>query len=206
MQPKLILSAAAGLVMVASAAFAQTTPAAPAPAAQGPLQHPVLRMGGHWDPADMQKHLAQMCQDRYAKAVGHLAELETKLNLAGKQKPLFDRWKDSILSAAKARVADCQAFKMPDREASIVDHVKMHEKMLQARLDIIKAQMPALEALNASLNEDQQKIFKRDAMEVMMERRGDMMHHMRFEGMRGNHMPMMDGRGDRAMPPPAPAN
>ena len=55
----------------------------------------------HFDKADMEKHMAQMCQNHYAKAVGKLAELEVKLDLTAKQKPLYERWKGNLLSAAK---------------------------------------------------------------------------------------------------------
>jgi len=187
----------AGLGLAMSAALAQS--AAPAPsAAPGPMP---MR---HFDRAEMQKHIGEMCQNRYAGAVGHLASLEVRLDLTAVQKPLFNRWRDSILSAAKERVADCQNFKLPDEKLSIVDHAKMHEKMLQARLDILKAQMPALEALNASLTDDQQRIFRHAAMHVMMEHRGGMMGGM--HGMRGGPMFMMRRGGDDGMPPPPPAN
>jgi hypothetical protein len=156
----------------------------------------------HFDKADMAKHITEMCQDRYAKAVGNLAELETKLNLSAMQKPLFERWRDSILTSAKAHVAECTSFKPPEGELSIVDHVKMHQKMLQAHLDIIKAQMPSLEALNASLSADQQKTFSRSAMKLMMHDRMGMMRGM--HGMHGNRMWMHHGDDDDGpMPPPA---
>ena len=202
MQPRIVLSALAGLAMAASGAFAQATPPAP----PGPMMHMK-----HFDKADMEKHMAQMCQDHYAKAVGKLAELEVRLDLTAKQKPLYERWKGTLLSAAKDRVNDCTTMKMPDHDMSLVDHMKMHVKMLQAHLDIIKAQMPALEALNATLSDEQQETFKHSAMEMMMQGRMGMMRH----GMRG-----MDGdHGDRGMmrhhggddddmpaPPPPPAN
>ena len=204
MQPRIILSALAGLTMAASGAFAQTTPPAPPSAA------PMMQMK-HFDKADMEKHMARMCQNHYAKAVGKLAELEVKLDLTAKQKPLFERWKGTVLSTAKDRVNDCTTMKMPDHDMSLVDHMKMHVKMLQAHLDVIKTQMPALEALNASLTDEQQKTFKHSAMEMVMQGRMGMMRH----GMHGMHG--MDGdRGmmrhhggdddDMPAPPPPPAN
>lgn len=200
MQFRMFVPAMAGLAMTASAAFAQGAPA-PQPAGQpGPM------MGmRHMDPAEMQKHMAQMCQDHYAHAVGKVAELEARLNLTAAQKPLFERWKSSILSAAKDRVNDCQNLKMPERPISVVEGAKMHQKMLEAQLTILKAQMPALEALNASLSEEQQKVFRREAMEVMMEHRMGMMHHMdMLHGMHGDGMGPMhrDGAGERGAPPP----
>jgi hypothetical protein len=197
MQLRIMLPAVASLCLAASAAFAQATPPPAAPDKPGMMQM------HHFDKAEMAKHIGQMCENRYAKAVGHLAELETRLNLTAVQKPLFNRWRDSVLSAAKTRVADCQNFKMPDQPLSIVDHAKMHEKMLQAQLDILKAQMPALEALNASLSQDQQKIFQHAAMRMMMERHEGMMGR----GMHGMHgMWMMRHHDGGDMPPPPPAD
>ena len=196
---KTIAPALAGLLLAASASFAQTAPQPPAPPAGAP-PGPMMHMR-HFDKADMEKHIAQMCQDRYAKVVGNLAELETRLDLAPAQKPLFARWKDSVLSSTKAHVAECASFKLPEGKLSIVDHARMHEKMLQAHLDILKAQMPALEALNASLNDDQQKTFSRAAMKMMMEGRMGM-HGM--HGMHGDRM-WMHRDGDDDMPPPPPA-
>jgi hypothetical protein len=199
MQPRIVLSALAGLALAASASFAQATP--PSPPSAGPMMHMK-----HFDKAEMEKHMAQMCQDRYAKAVGKLAELETKLDLTTKQKPLFERWKDTILSTTKARVADCANFKMPEGEPSIVDQAKMHLKRLQAQLDILKAQMPALEALNTSLDADQQKVLKHTAMKLAVERemgRNFIFKHMMMRSMMHHH----DGDDDNMpAPPPPPAN
>ena len=195
------LPAMAGLALAASAAFAQAAPAAPA--APGPMMQ--MR---HFDQADMAKHMAEMCKNRYAEAVGKLAELETRLELTAKQKPLFDRWRDTLLTSAKARVDECNIVKMP-RDMSIVDMVKAHQKIMQTRLDILKGQLPALEALNAALTADQQKVLKREALHMVMEHREGMMHGM--GGMRGEGMRMMmfrhrmGGDGDMPPPPPPPA-
>ncbi|HUO98584.1 MAG TPA: Spy/CpxP family protein refolding chaperone [Rhizomicrobium sp.] len=205
MQFRMFIPAAAALAMTASAAFAQSPAPPAAPAAQGQTG-PMMHMR-HWDKADIEKHVAQMCQDRYARAVGHVAELETRLDLTAKQKPLFDRWKETVLSSVKDRVADCQNFKMPEQPVSIVEMAKMHQKMLEAHLAILKAQMPALEALNASLSDEQQKLFRRDAMHLMME------HHMGMHdgfmhggfmhgGMHGGFMHHGDADEHDAPPPP----
>ena len=204
MQPRIVLSALAGLAMAASGAFAETTAPTPPPAPPGPMMHMK-----HFDKADMEKHMARMCQDHYAKAVGKLAELEVKLDLTAKQKPLYERWKGNLLSAAKDRVNDCTTMKMPDHDMSLVDHMKMHAKMLQAHLDIIKAQMPALEALNGSLSDEQQKTFKHSAMEMVMEKRMGMMMKFRMHGDHGDHGMMRHHGGDdddMPAPPPPPAN
>lgn len=174
-----------------SAAMAQATPA-PAPMDQMHMRHG--------------EHFAEMCKNHYAVAVGKLAELETKLELTAKQKPLFDRWRDAVLTAAKARVDDCAAMKMPDHDMSVVDFAKLHQKKLEAQLSILKAQMPALEALNAALTPEQQKTFKRTGLHFAMERMDGMAH--RWDDMKGMGMRMFmmrhhDGDGP---PPPPPEN
>jgi len=200
MQTRMILSAAAGLGLAMSAAFAQTATAPATPAKPGAM------MGWrHFDQADMAKHMTEMCENRYAGAVGHLATLEVKLNLTPKQKPLFDAWRDAVLSAAKSRVAECQNFKMPDEKLSIVDHVKMHEKRLQAQLAVLKAQMPTLEALNGALTDDQQATFKRDAAHLIMQGRMHMMDRMRQGGGMRTMIIRRQFRGDDGTPPPPPA-
>ena len=208
-----LLPAMAGLALATSAAFAEA-PAAPAtPAAPGPMMQ--MR---HFDQADMAKHMAEMCKNHYAVAVGKLAELEAMLELTAKQKPLFDRWRDAVLTAAKARVDECATIKLPDHDMSVVDFAKMHQKKLEAQLSILKAQMPALEALNAALTPEQQKTFKRTGLHFAMERMDGMAH--RWEGMKGGMMGGMHGDGMRTMiirrhvdggddmppPPPPPAN
>lgn len=109
----------------------------------------------HPDKADLQRHFVEMCQDRLARATGEIAFLETKLGLTEQQMPLFERWKKIKLNAAKQ--ADCTP--PPDGEPSIVDRLKREEKMLRQRLDELKAEQPALEALVASLSAEQKNAF-----------------------------------------------
>ncbi len=132
----------AAVLFAAGTALAQTPPAAPADK-------------GHPDKAEMQRHFALMCQDRLARTTGELAFLEAKLALTDQQKPLFERWKKIKLAAAKS--VDCAP--PPDGEPSIVDSLKREEKMLRQRLDELKAEQPALEALAASLSNDQKHAF-----------------------------------------------
>lgn len=107
------------------------------------------------DKADMQRHADEMCQGRKAHAAGELAYLETRLTLSDKQKPLFERWKKITL--ASANTAECAP--PPDGPPSIIEALKGEEKFLQARIETLKAELPALEALYASLNDTQKKAF-----------------------------------------------
>ncbi len=189
MQLKFVVPVLAGLEFAGSA-LAQGAP-------QGPMPHR-MQMSAE----DMAKHHADMCTNMYAGAVGKMAALEVKLKLTAAQKPLFERWKNIRLSSAKARADKCGTMKMPDRNMSIIDGLKLHTTMLEARLADLKAETPSLEALVNALDKDQQEILKRAAMHAMHDRMGMMGHFMDRRG-------GMGGRGMRGMnqpPPPPPAN
>ena len=132
------------LVLSAGTALAQMPPAPPFEKGQP-------------DKAEMQRHFAEMCHDRLAHVTGDIAFLEVKLALTDAQKPLFERWKKIKLTAAKA--TDCAP--PPEGKPSIVDQLKHEEKMLRQRLVELKAELPALEALAASLSDDQKVAFGR---------------------------------------------
>lgn len=173
MQPKFLLPVLAAAALACSAAYAGDAQ----PAQTRPMAH-------RFDPAQMQQHLAQRCTNRYAHAVGRMAALEVELNLTSAQKPLFARWKDKVLASAKERSTQCADIKVPDHRPTLVEREKMRTKIMEARLDDLKAQMPALEALSTSLTDDQQKVLARAAHEV---------HQERFARMERMH----DGAGHR---------
>ncbi|MGA7712644.1 MAG: Spy/CpxP family protein refolding chaperone [Rhizomicrobium sp.] len=197
MQSRILVPIFASL-MLSAAALAQDAPPTPPPGQQG--DHRAGRM--EFNKADMEKHRAEMCADRYAHAVGEFAYLETKLALSDKQKPAFDRWKSSMLAIAKAHSGECPEMKMGEHEHSLVDALKRHEKRMKERLADLQAQMPSLEALNATLNDEQKHILDRAAMHAMMERMHGMQDHMR--GM-GDRMMHHDGGPQGDIPPPPPA-
>jgi periplasmic protein CpxP/Spy len=174
MQRKLISTAAVTSLIGASLAWAQP-PAKPN------------------EPQDMQRHFAQMCTDQYPVAAGEVAFLEAKLALTDKQKSLFERWKAVKLANAKARAADCPAIRQHDKPPSAIDRMKMEQRMLQARLDDIRSQLPALESLLNSLTDEQ-----KDALDqgTMMEGHGPRILMIR-QG--GQPMPPPD-----ELPPPRP--
>lgn len=145
MQTKIMMGTVFAALLSAAAAPAQEGP----PAAQAP--------GGQ---AWSQKHFAEMCSDQYAREVGDLAFLETKLAPNDQQKRLFDRWKAVKLASAKAHAAECAAMKPPAEPPSIVEGMKQEEKMLQARLADLKAELPALTELFNSLSDEQKHAFE----------------------------------------------
>jgi hypothetical protein len=197
MKCRIIVPFIASLAFCASAAMAQDVPApAPAPSA-GHMGHGPW----HMNKEDMAEHHAQMCSDFYAHAVGGMAYLETKLALTDKQKPLFDRWKHVKLESVKANADECTGMKMPMMDASIIDRLKLHEKMLKAKLADLQAEMPSLEALVASLSDEQKHA---------LERTHDMFGGHGMHGMHGMMEHRHHGHGDGHdnddnAPPPPPA-
>lgn len=161
---RIAVSSLAALALCASAALA----ADPAPAA--PSAAPAPRW--HMSKEDMAQHHAEMCKGLYARAVGKMSYLETRLSLTAMQKPLFERWKNVRLDAAKAHAAKCETFQFPGRDAPLMEKVKLEQTMLETRLANLKAETPALEALVASLDKNQQEILERAARHAMHERFG----------------------------------
>lgn len=186
-----ILPAAGALALCAGAAFAANQPAAPS-GQNGPGGGP----GHHhhrMDPQKMAEHMKRMCANRYAKTVGGMAYLKTRLNLSGNQTQAFENWKDQVLSQAKSAADRCQSMTPPTGMPSLTDRLTMREHMLEARAEAIKAQMPALQNLTAALNQQQTRILDRAVMRVMHDGMGGHMghDHDRGHGHWGHH----DGRG-----------
>jgi hypothetical protein len=197
MKSTLIVSFLAALALSASAALAQQPP--PTPPGNGPMAHGAWRMNGE----DMQKHRADFCSDIAPRAIGKLAYLEARLALSDRQKPLFERWKNVMLATIRAHADQCATMKLPEMDASVIEKLKLQEQRLKTRLADIQAQMPALEALASSLNEDQMRTLGRAAMRLNAQR-GEMMEHMGGMGERFMMMHRPDGGPDDGAPPPPP--
>jgi hypothetical protein len=131
--------------------LAQNSPASP----DGREMHD-MRMPS---PADMAAHMKRMCEDHYARQVGEMAYLETRLKLTSAEQPLFARWKDVKLDIAKRRSADCgQRVAQTDRkERSLVDRMGREEDMLKKRVADLDAERPVLTALYNGLTPDQRE-------------------------------------------------
>jgi hypothetical protein len=183
MKCRIIVPFFASLALCASAAMAQDAPQAPPAPTAAHMGHGPW----HMNKEDMAKHHAQMCSDRYAQAVGRLAYLETRLALTDRQKPLFDRWKRVRLSSVKAHADECATMMPHEMDVSIIDRMKLHEKKLKARLADLQAEMPSLEALAASLSDEQ----KHD-----IDRAHEMFGGHEMHGMRGMMEHMHHGYGD----------
>ena len=165
MQLRIIVPIFASLALCATAALAQDAPPGP----QAPGTHRVMRM--EFDSQNMAQRRANFCADRYARAVGAMSYLETRLALSDRQRPLFDRWKRDRLESAKAHDGECATVQLPGPQGSAVDKMKLRERMLKERLDDLQGQMPSFEALYASLSDEQKHVldgFHRGGMQGRM--------------------------------------
>lgn len=128
---------------------------------------------------DHQAMHQQMCGEMYARHSGKLAYLEARLELTAQQKPLFEKWRQSVLDTAAGERSLCQAA-APGHDAppSIVDRQEHMQKMLEAKLKGMQASAPALKALYDSLTPAQKTVL-------------DRMPHGHFRGHGGHGM----GRG-----------
>jgi hypothetical protein len=206
MLASLAICAAATAALLATNARAQTSPRKPvmmalvAPGAMLAQNDPTpsgaraMRMPS---PAEMAAHMKQMCEDRYARDVGRMAYMETRLNLSQSQQPLFARWKAVKLDAAKRHAADCgQRAARPDRKTQgPVERMGREQDMLKKRLADLDAERPVLAALYDALTPPQREILSPGERGMM----GD--------GMMGSGMmqtgPMEMG-GQPPPPPPSP--
>lgn len=149
---QILVQAAAAAVICAASAIAQASPAnvhEPMPSKE-----------------EMTSWHQQMCSDRYARHVGQIAYLETKLALSDAQRPLFASWKDSVLGSAKSNESACLAMH-PDfaHPPSFLDREAHLHDMLQHRLAEMDAQRPAMTALYQSLTPGQKHVFDGIAQE-----------------------------------------
>ena len=129
------------------------------------------------DPAQWHK---QMCTDHFARDVGRMAYIETKLSLNDSQRPLFDSWKQTVLGSAKTHEGDCLSHQARmDGEMhghNIIERESRMQTMLQTRLAELNAEMPSLKALYDSLTPEQKIVFDH----------GGPMGHHEGHGMRGH--------------------
>ena len=195
----LLCGAATGLVTTSAQAqngthnpvmLAQNTETPPAPN--------MTRMR-RFDPADLAAFHKQRCEDGYARGVGRMAYLETRLNLTDAQQSLFSAWRSGRLAVAKRQADACARRDVTQdrQEVSPVDRMARMEDRLRQRIADLDAERPSFTALYNALSPDQRK-------ELTPER------HITRWGM-GRHSGMERGmmqpdRGPRPMngQPPAP--
>jgi hypothetical protein len=108
---------------------------------------------------EMTAHVKQMCEDRYAREVGQMAYLETRLGLSQSQQSLFARWKGVKLEIAKRDGADCgqRAAHLSRAMLGPVERMGREQDMLKKRLADLDAERPALAALYDALTPQQRE-------------------------------------------------
>jgi hypothetical protein len=202
----LLLCGAATGALVATGAQAQTGTRNPVMLAQN-TETPPQNIGRvhRFNPADIAAFHKQRCEDGYARSVGRMAYLETRLSLTGSQQSLFSAWRSVRLDIAKRHADACTARDISQgrQQVSPVDRMARMEDRLKKRIADLDAERPAFAALYSALSPEQQKPLAPHHHRMMhrgMGRHGGMGHGMiRFGMMR----PGMMNRGPMNGQPPA---
>jgi hypothetical protein len=117
----------------------------------------------------------QFCSEHYARRVGRMAYLEARLSLKETQRPLFEDWKETVLSSARSRESACLA-RQPDMTRphmhSILERQARMKVMLQSRLADLTAQEPTLKSLYDSFTPEQKEVFDHMGRDGRMGHRG----------------------------------
>ena len=194
----LLCGAATGALVVATSARAQNETHKPVMLAQNtetsPAAAPDMRRMRRFNPADLAALHKQRCEDGYARAVGRMAYLETRLNLTGAQQSLFSAWRSARLGVARRQADACaqRDVSQARQETSPVDRMARMEDRLKQRIADLDAERPTFAALYNALSPDQRKALAPDRH--MMRRdmgrrhgmgRGMMRHNMGPEPMNG---------------------
>jgi hypothetical protein len=192
----LVLCAGAAGTVAITGALAHTTPTA-TDAHPPTLTKP---MGPHRNPAEMAQRMKEFCADGYARMVGRLAYVETKLALTPAQEPVFAHWKAVRLANAAARRDACAAPHQMGRH-DILARMAREEDQLKDRLSALEKERPALTDLLAVLTPEQKRVFDHGHNRAgAMMGAGMMDHGMMGQGMMDHGM-MGHGGWDGAMAP-----
>ena len=197
----LLCGAATGALVVATSARAQNETHKPMMLAQNtetsPAASPDMSRMRRFNPADLAAFHKQRCEDGYARAVGRMAYLETRLNLTGAQQSLFAAWRSTRLGVARREADACaqRDVSQARQETSPVDRMARMEDRLKQRIADLDAERPAFAALYNALSPDQRKSLVPDRR---MMRRGMGRHSGMGRGM------MRPDRGPMNGQPPAP--
>jgi hypothetical protein len=146
----LIAASFVAALSISPLAFAQTAPSSPPVQAQ-PQAEP---HGADWH--------QQACTERYARIAGRLAYLEAKLELTADQRPLWDTWRDAVISGADQQRTLCRQSPFRSGEhATIVDRQAYFGRITAARAQALQTAQPALEALYQALDPEQREVLDR---------------------------------------------
>jgi hypothetical protein len=146
----LIAASFVAALSTSALAFAQTAPSSPPVQAQ-PQAEP---QGLDWH--------QRACTERYARIAGRLAYLEAKLELTADQRPLWDKWRDAVISGADQHRALCrQSPFRSGAHATIVERQAYFGRVTAARAQALQTAQPALEALYQALSPEQREMLDR---------------------------------------------
>lgn len=139
--------------------FAETATPAVAHGLRGPTKAQIA--------ADMKR----LCEDRFAREVGRMAYLETRLNLTQAERPLFARWKEIRLGIAKRHAADCgsEAVRRDNGPLTPVDYMGREQDFLKKRLADLDVERPALASLYKALTPSQRETLSPRGFPAMAE-------------------------------------
>jgi hypothetical protein len=147
---KLIAASFVVALSTSPLAFAQTAPS-DSPAQGQPQAEP---QGADWH--------QRACTERYARIAGRLAYLEAKLELTADQNPLWDKWRDAVISGAEQQRALCrQSPFRPGAHPIIVERQAYVGRITGARAQALQTAQPALEALYQALSPQQRGVLDR---------------------------------------------
>ncbi|HKD48296.1 MAG TPA: Spy/CpxP family protein refolding chaperone [Rhizomicrobium sp.] len=191
--PMLLCGGATG-ALVATSARAQTEIREPVMAAvadpdtllaQNTSSRPTgPAIGGLPGAGDRAQRRRERCEDQYARAVGGMAYLETRLDLTSGQQPLFSAWRAVKLDIARRRAGDCtqHTVNLDRGNLTPIDWMARREDALKKRLADLDAERPAFAVFYGALTPDQRNVLwadRRDMMHRAMWRRRGMMGMVR---------------------------
>src|SRR5437667_7940116 len=147
---RLIAASVVAVLSMSPLAFAQTAPSV-APAQAQPQAEP---QGSDWHQG--------ACTERYARLAGRLAYLEARLELTVDQRPLWNKWRDAVVSGADQQRALCrQSPFRPGVHTSILERQAHFGRITAARAQALQTAQPAIEALYQALSPEQREVLDR---------------------------------------------
>jgi len=138
---------------------------------------------------------ASFCADQEARLAGHLAYVETKLNLTPAQKEEFRHLADALKAAQAPMQALCPTGDQPPSNA-LPARLDRQQKMVEAHAESLRRSTPALLKFYQSLTPAQQTL----ADDLLIIPGGHPGHHFGPGG-----QPGPDRKGEGPQPPNCPA-
>lgn len=166
MLPLKIATLATIAMLSAAPVMAQVPDSSPAPApaerpAGGPGGGPMWHHGpGMPGPKEFAAFARKFCLNRFAMRTGELAFLEARLELTGRQQPLWDGWYKIVIAGVQNQRKQCEAnIPTNGKPPTILDRDEHIQAALAAREQTLKLARPALVALYQSLNPEQREVM-----------------------------------------------